>query len=167
MRVCVRIAETGTSALPVSSRLPCITFRIAIASTKRLPGAGWCHQRSYFTTGSAEKIPASLRFRAGGTDSIRGYGFQSIGTRKGASVLPAKYLGTASLEYQYWFKPDWGAAVFWDTGTATDNLDGVKLYHGVGVGARWRSPVGPVQLDVGYGIQDRKIRPHISLGVAF
>ncbi|CAG9177618.1 autotransporter assembly complex family protein [Cupriavidus respiraculi] len=120
-----------------------------------------------FTTGSAEKIPASLRFRAGGTDSIRGYGFQSIGTRKGASVLPAKYLGTASLEYQYWFKPDWGAAVFWDTGTATDNLDGVKLYHGVGVGARWRSPVGPVQLDVGYGIQDRKIRPHISLGVAF
>ncbi len=119
------------------------------------------------TRGDVTGIPASLRFRAGGTDSIRGYGYQSIGTRNGASVLPAKYLGTASLEYQYWFLHDWGAAIFWDTGTATDNLTGVKLYNGVGVGARWRSPVGPVQLDVGYGIQQKQFRPHISLGVAF
>ncbi len=119
------------------------------------------------TNGDVTKVPASLRFRAGGTDSIRGYGYQSIGTRNGASVLPAKYLGTASLEYQYWFLHDWGAAIFWDVGTATDNLTGVKLYNGVGVGARWRSPVGPVQLDVGYGIQAKQFRPHISLGVAF
>ncbi|GAB7548950.1 autotransporter assembly complex protein TamA [Cupriavidus sp. 8B] len=119
------------------------------------------------TNGDVTKVPASLRFRAGGTDSIRGYGYQSIGTRNGASVLPAKYLGTASLEYQYWFLHDWGAAIFWDVGTATDNLTGVKLYNGVGIGARWRSPVGPVQLDVGYGIQAKQFRPHISLGVAF
>ncbi|WP_416049460.1 autotransporter assembly complex protein TamA [Cupriavidus basilensis] len=119
------------------------------------------------TNGDVTKVPASLRFRAGGTDSIRGYSYQSIGTRNGASVLPAKYLGTASLEYQYWFLHDWGAAIFWDVGTATDNLTGVKLYNGVGIGARWRSPVGPVQLDVGYGIQEKQFRPHISLGVAF
>ena len=36
-------------------------------------------------------------------------------------------------------------------------------------GARrlWRTPVGPLQLDVGYGIQAKQFRPHISLGVAF
>lgn len=119
------------------------------------------------THGDVTKVPASLRFRAGGTDSIRGYSYQSIGTQSGASVLPAKYLGTASLEYQYWFLHDWGAAVFWDVGTATDSLTGVKLFNGVGIGARWRSPVGPVQLDIGYGIQDKQFRPHISLGVAF
>ncbi|RZT41308.1 autotransporter assembly complex protein TamA [Cupriavidus agavae] len=119
------------------------------------------------TSNDPALIPASLRFRAGGTDSIRGYTYQSIGTPNGASVLPARYLGTGSLEYQYWFKPDWGAAVFWDMGTATNNLSGVKIYHGVGVGARWRSPVGPVQLDIGYGIQEKQFRPHISLGVAF
>ncbi|MFP3534735.1 BamA/TamA family outer membrane protein, partial [Burkholderia sp. SIMBA_042] len=78
--------------------------------------------------------------------SIRGYSYQSIGTPNGASVLPARFLGTGSLEYQYWFKPEWGVAAFWDMGTATNDLHGVKLYHGVGVGARWRSPVGPVQL---------------------
>lgn len=119
------------------------------------------------TSSDPAKIPASLRFRAGGTDSIRGYSYQSIGTPNGASVLPARYLGTASLEYQYWFLPDWGAAVFWDVGTATNNLDGITLFNGVGVGARWRSPVGPVQLDIGYGIQQNQFRPHISLGVAF
>lgn len=119
------------------------------------------------TSSDPARIPASLRFRAGGTDSIRGYSYQSIGTPNGASVLPARYLGTGSLEYQYWFMPDWGAAVFWDVGTATNNLDGITLYNGVGVGARWRSPVGPVQLDIGYGIQQNQFRPHISLGVAF
>lgn len=119
------------------------------------------------TTADPSNVPASLRFRAGGTDSVRGYGYQSLGTPSGASVLPARYLGTGSLEYQYWFKPDWGAAVFWDMGTATDNLKGVKIYHGVGVGARWRTPVGAVQLDIGYGIQKQQFRPHISLGVAF
>jgi len=119
------------------------------------------------TSADPALIPASLRFRAGGTDSIRGYSYQSIGTPNGASVLPARFLGTGSLEYQYWFKPEWGVAAFWDMGTATNDLHGVKLYHGVGVGARWRSPVGPVQLDIAYGIQQNQFRPHISLGVAF
>jgi len=119
------------------------------------------------TKADPAQVPASLRFRAGGTDSIRGYSYQSIGTPEGAAVVPARYLGTGSLEYQYWFKPEWGAAVFWDAGTATNNLSGITIYNGVGVGARWRSPVGPVQLDIGYGIQKQQFRPHISLGVAF
>ncbi|CAG9179210.1 autotransporter assembly complex protein TamA [Cupriavidus pampae] len=119
------------------------------------------------TSSDPARIPASLRFRAGGTDSIRGYSYQSIGTPDGASILPARYLGTGSLEYQYWFKPDWGVAVFWDVGTATNSIKGITLYNGVGVGARWRSPVGPLQLDLGYGIQQNQFRPHISLGVAF
>ncbi|CAG2128917.1 Translocation and assembly module subunit TamA [Cupriavidus yeoncheonensis] len=119
------------------------------------------------TSADSSKIPATLRFRAGGTDSVRGYSYQSIGTASGSSVLPAKYLATTGLEYQYWFKPDWGMAVFWDAGTAADALNDVKIFNGVGVGARWRSPVGPVQLDIGYGIQEKQFRPHISLGVAF
>lgn len=119
------------------------------------------------TSADSSKIPATLRFRAGGTDSVRGYSYQSIGTASGSSVLPAKYLVTTGLEYQYWFKPDWGMAVFWDAGTAADALNDVKIFNGVGVGARWRSPVGPVQLDIGYGIQEKQFRPHISLGVAF
>jgi translocation and assembly module TamA len=57
--------------------------------------------------------------------------------------------------------------VFWDTGTATDNWAERRWYNGVGVGVRWKSPVGPIQLDLGYGIQEKQFRPSVSLGIAF
>lgn len=123
------------------------------------------------TTGSSRQVPATLRFRAGGTDSIRGYGYQSIGmpesSAQGSSVLPAKFLATAGLEYQHWLSQNWGGAVFYDAGSAVDTLSTVKIYQGVGLGVRWRSPVGPVHVDLAYGLENRQVRPHISLGIAF
>ncbi|WP_287497416.1 autotransporter assembly complex family protein [Pandoraea sp. CB10b_02] len=120
------------------------------------------------TNGNSNRIPSSLLFFAGGTSSIRGYTYQSIGRQQNGTTYPTKYLGTASLEYQRWVTRDWGGAVFWDVGTATDDYrHPTPLYHGVGVGLRWRSPVGPVNVDLGYGVHDRRLRPAISLGVAF
>ncbi|AHB06945.2 membrane protein [Pandoraea pnomenusa 3kgm] len=120
------------------------------------------------TNGNSDRIPSSLLFFAGGTSSIRGYNFQSIGRQQNGTTFPTKYLGTASLEYQRWVTRDWGGAVFWDVGTATDDYrHPTPLYHGVGLGVRWRSPVGPVNVDLGYGVRDRRLRPSISLGVAF
>ncbi len=120
------------------------------------------------TNGNSDRIPTSLLFFAGGTSSIRGYNFQSIGRQQNGTTFPTKYLGTASLEYQRWVTRDWGGAVFWDVGTATDDYrHPTPLYHGVGFGVRWRSPVGPVNVDLGYGVRDRRLRPSISLGVAF
>jgi translocation and assembly module TamA len=37
----------------------------------------------------------------------------------------------------------------------------------VGFGARWRSPVGPVNVDLAYGIRNKDIRPYLTLGIAF
>lgn len=119
------------------------------------------------TSGPGDGVPATLRFRTGGTQSVRGYDFQSIGNNVNGSTLPAKFLVTGGLEYQRWFLPEWGAAVFWDTGTATDNWAERRWYNGVGVGVRWKSPVGPIQLDLGYGIQEKQFRPSVSLGIAF
>ncbi len=120
-----------------------------------------------FTAGGTSGIPASLLFRAGGANSVRGYSYDSIGNNVAGSVLPTKYLVTASSEYQHWFTRDWGAAVFYDAGTATDNWSERRFFSGVGVGARWRSPVGPVNLDIGYGFQNRSWRPDLTLGIAF
>jgi translocation and assembly module TamA len=120
-----------------------------------------------FTSGPSSGIPASLLFRAGGSNSVRGYGFQSLGNNVGGSVLPTKYLVTASTEYQRWFSHDWGAAVFFDVGTATDTWGDKEFFPGVGFGARWRSPVGPVNVDLAYGIRDRSVRPYLTLGIAF
>ncbi len=120
-----------------------------------------------FTTGDAAGIPASLLFRAGGSNSVRGYGYQSIGNEVDGSVLPAKYLLTGAAEYQHWFTHDWGGAVFFDIGTATDTWGDKVFYPGTGIGARWRSPVGPVNIDLAYGIRDHSVRPYLTLGIAF
>jgi translocation and assembly module TamA len=120
-----------------------------------------------FTSGSSTGIPASLLFRAGGSNSVRGYSFQSIGNNVAGSVLPTKYLITGTTEYQHWFSRSWGAAAFFDIGTATDTWGEKVFYPGVGVGARWRSPVGPINVDLAYGIRNKSVRPYLTLGIAF
>jgi translocation and assembly module TamA len=98
---------------------------------------------------------------------VRGYSYEGIGNNVDGSVLPTKYLITASSEYQHWFTHDWGGAVFFDIGTATDTWGEKVFYPGVGFGARWRSPVGPVNVDLAYGIRNKDIRPYLTLGIAF
>ncbi|OJB51967.1 hypothetical protein BGV60_19030 [Burkholderia ubonensis] len=120
-----------------------------------------------FTSGSSTGVPASLLFRAGGSNSVRGYGYQSIGNSVAGSVLPTKYLTTGTAEYQHWFNRDWGAATFFDVGTATDAWGEKVFYKGVGIGARWRSPVGPINVDLAYGLRNHSVRPYLTLGVAF
>ncbi len=120
-----------------------------------------------FSGGGSSGIPASLLFRAGGSNSVRGYSFQSIGNNVGGSILPTKYLLTGTAEYQHWFTHNWGAAAFFDIGTATDTWSEKVFYPGAGVGARWRSPVGPVNVDLAYGIRNRSVRPYLTLGIAF
>ncbi|MFC5430303.1 autotransporter assembly complex family protein [Paraburkholderia denitrificans] len=120
-----------------------------------------------FTGSGSRNVPASLLFRAGGSNSVRGYSFESLGNDVAGSILPAKYLATGSAEYQHWFSHDWGGAAFFDVGTATDAW-GEKVFDtGAGVGARWRSPVGPVNLDLAYGFRNRSVRPYLTLGIAF
>jgi translocation and assembly module TamA len=119
------------------------------------------------TQGGNADIPGSLLFRAGGTNSIRGYTSRSIGNEVNGATYPTRFLATGSAEYQHWFRQDWGAAVFYDAGTATDTWSQRTLFQGAGVGARWRSPVGTINADIAYGIQRRQIRPHFSLGIAF
>jgi translocation and assembly module TamA len=120
-----------------------------------------------FSQGGNASIPASLLFRAGGTDSVRGYPFQSIGNEQDGTVYPTRYLATGGIEYVHWIREQWGAAVFYDVGLATDSWEDRSLFHAVGVGARYQSPVGRINVDLAYGFQENKIRPHLSLGIAF
>jgi translocation and assembly module TamA len=120
-----------------------------------------------FTGGPSSGVPASLLFRAGGSNSVRGYSFQSIGNDQSGSILPTKYLVTGSTEYQHWFSHDWGGAAFFDVGTATDTWGEKQFDPGAGIGARWRSPVGPVNLDLAYGFRTHSVRPYLTLGIAF
>jgi len=114
-----------------------------------------------------EGVPSSFLFRAGGDQSVRGYGYQQLGVREGDAIVGGRYLLTAGAEYQYWFRPPWGVAVFYDAGNAGDKFSDLNPKSGYGVGARWRSPVGPINVDVAYGHAVKKARLHFSLGFTF
>lgn len=115
--------------------------------------------------GDFDQVPASLRFFTGGDDSVRGYSYNSLSPEDAdGTATGGRYLLTGSAEYRYQFSGNWGAAVFYDTGGAF-NESGDELSHAVGLGARWRSPVGPVSIDLGFGLdEDSSIRLHLRVG---
>ncbi|NMM25839.1 MAG: outer membrane protein assembly factor [Glaciimonas sp.] len=116
---------------------------------------------------SKDGVPDAYLFRAGGDQSVRGYAYQGLGVAQGTAIVGGRYLAVGSAEYQNWFLPQWGAAVFVDAGNAADTVAALKPKVGYGVGGRWRSPVGPINLDIAYGQADKKVRMHFSLGVTF
>lgn len=115
-------------------------------------------------------IPYTLLFRAGGDDSVRGYGYQTLGPTKNGAVVGGRVLGTASAEVAHPFTqrfPAFLGAVFVDVGNAALKWKDFKPKVGYGAGVRWRSPVGPLRFDVAYGHQDRQFRYHFSVGITF
>ncbi|MBT9567398.1 MAG: outer membrane protein assembly factor [Thiobacillus sp.] len=112
-------------------------------------------------------IPTDFLFRAGGDNSVRGYAYQSLGDTLNGAVTSVRYLATGTVEYNYFFDRDWGLAVFVDAGDAADSPGALSPVFGYGVGARYRSPVGPINLDLAYGEATDKFRLHFSLGVSF
>lgn len=112
-------------------------------------------------------IPSDYLFRSGGDQTLRGYAYQSLGVRQGNAVVGGRYLAVAGAEYVHWLTPKWGAAVFVDSGNAADNLRDLAPVHGYGAGARWKSPVGPLNLDIAYGQKTQALRLHFSVGFNF
>ncbi len=112
-------------------------------------------------------IPTDILFRAGGDNSVRGYAYQSLGRTLSGGVASVRYLATGSVEYNYFFNRDWGLALFVDAGDAADSPGNLTPVFGYGFGARYRSPVGPVNLDLAYGEATDEFRLHFSLGVSF
>jgi translocation and assembly module TamA len=112
-------------------------------------------------------IPQEYLFRAGGIQSVRGYAFQSLGVHEGQAVVGGRVMATGTIEYNHWITPSWGAAIFTDVGDAADSVRSLDMAIGYGAGIRWRSPVGPLALDLARGQRDGKLRMHFSIAVAF
>jgi translocation and assembly module TamA len=111
--------------------------------------------------------PATFLFRAGGDQSVRGYGFQSLGVTEGDAVIGGRYLATGSIELIQWLTSQWGAAIFTDFGNAANSIKDLKPVYGYGLGARWKSPVGPIGADIAYGQETDEYRLHFNIGVIF
>jgi translocation and assembly module TamA len=114
-------------------------------------------------------IPDSLKFRAGGDDSVRGYGYRTLGPTQNGITVSGRDLFTASAEIARPISPKlqniWWAA-FVDAGNAADRWADLHPAIGYGLGLRLRSPVGPLRVDVAYGQQVKQVRLHVSIGIA-
>lgn len=114
--------------------------------------------------------PDSQKWRAGGDESVRGYSYRSLGPVVDGAIGSGTALATASLELARPISESmpslWGA-VFADAGNAANSFNELHPVVGVGVGIRWRSPVGPLRLDYAWGVESRKGRIHFSVGIAF
>ena len=108
--------------------------------------------------GSRDGIPSTLLFRTGGSTTVRGYDFESLGVTDGGAIVPGRYYGVASVDAIHWIDELWGLAAFVDAGNAVDSLSGAHLALGYGVGARVRTPLGPFRLDVAYGQDVHTVR---------
>ncbi len=112
-------------------------------------------------------IPQDYLFRAGGAQSVRGYGYRSLGVHEGNAIVGGRALLTGSLEYTHWFDARWGAAVFADAGDAADRWQDLRPAVGRGLGARWKSPAGPLAFDLAHGQRNDRWMLHFSLSAVF
>lgn len=137
--------------------------------------------------GGTTEIPLFERFYAGGINSVRGYERRHVGPLtppvKDPLGQPVRYdndpIGGRSLvefsfELRHPITEKLGGAVFLDGGQVSlESFDFPvgDLQYGAGVGVRYRSPVGPLHVDLGFPAEpphgDARWQIHLSLGQSF
>jgi translocation and assembly module TamA len=122
-------------------------------------------------------LAPSLNFFAGGNQSIRGFGYQSVGNeidviradgRKKTLVVGGDRLAVGSLEYQYYFTDNWRGALFFDGGDAFDQGE-FDFNYGAGFGVHYITPIGAVRLEFAQDLSEENPdwRLHLTVGAEF
>jgi outer membrane protein assembly complex protein YaeT len=130
-----------------------------------------------------QDLPASERFFAGGDTTVRGFSLDRLGTDE--TISPTGFpkggngLVVLNAEMRVALFGGFGGAAFLDAGNVfadANAIDFTKLRAAAGFGLRYRSPVGPIRIDLGFKLDRRELAPgrlerrsilHISLGQAF
>lgn len=153
--------------------------RVSLGMAEGFPRAALNAQGQVETV---EDLPASERFFAGGDTTIRGFALDTAGAPNTISAAGFPKGGNAlvllngELRVPVW--GDLGAAVFMDAGNVfnrTEEIDMGALRGSAGFGVRYRSPIGPIRLDVGFKLDRRVVAGrrepghafHFSIGQAF
>ncbi len=119
-------------------------------------------------------IPADERFYAGGSNSIRGYNYQSVGPLDGDNPVGGKSMLTLSCEFRMRVRDKIDLIAFLDAGNAyKTEMPGVgDLKFGSGLGVSYYSGIGPIRLDVGIPLEPRAgiddaFQVYVNLGHSF
>jgi len=165
---------------------------LTLEQTRRLYVRGRARALSYLPLGAAEQgrlalrgewgtvwargdvpVPSTELFLSGGDNTVRGYALRSLGVpQPDGTVNPGRVLGVGSVEWQRpWLvnaqRSAWEQTFFVDVGAVGDRAETLNAKVGVGTGVRYRSPVGPLQLDLAYGLATHRLRLHMTLGFRF
>lgn len=143
-----------------------------------LPNSQWGRialrgQAGGISTQDASAIPNTQLFITGGQNSVRGYAPGSIGVANAdGTISPGRYMAVGSAEWQVPIRmnkrlTDWEGTLFVDAGAVANDPRNLQAQVGVGMGARWRSPVGPLQIDLAYGEATKAWRLHLNVGFVF
>ena len=118
--------------------------------------------RVKIANGDRRDLAPSLAFFAGGSQSIRGYAYQSLGDEltvvepNGETktlVVGGDRLVIGSLEYQYYFTATWRGALFVDAGDAFDRGE-FDANVGAGFGVHYVTPVGAVRVELANSVSE-------------
>ena len=131
----------------------------------------------FISDGDRKDLAPSLSFFAGGSQSIRGFAYQSIGNEilltdldgnPRVIVVGGDRLVTASVEYQYYFNDTWRGAVFADAGDAFDEGE-FDAHYGAGFGLHYMSPVGAIRVELANDLSEDNPswRLHVNIGAEF
>ena len=128
-------------------------------------------------------LPASERFFAGGDSTVRGFVLDRLGTEETLNEdgFPTGGNGliVANLELRTAYWKGLGAVGFFDTGNVFRRVGDIQLDElrpTAGFGLRYRSPLGPLRVDLGFNLDRQNLSGggrergtvfHISLGQAF
>ncbi|XOV80306.1 MAG: autotransporter assembly complex family protein [Aestuariibacter sp.] len=128
----------------------------------------WRADLGAIATNSFQEVPSSLRYFAGGDQSIRGFGYQSLAPQdESEQLIGGKYLYTSSIEYSYELNEKWRLAAFADVGNASDEFLKDPA-TGLGIGLHWSTIIGPIRFYLARGNSDTEStwRFHFAMGAA-
>jgi translocation and assembly module TamA len=120
-------------------------------------------------------LPPDQRFYAGGTSTIRGYGYQLVGPMFPHTDIPTggTAITTGGIEFRQRLYTNWGVVAFVDAGQVSASLkplpDDTRI--GTGAGMRYYTPIGPIRFDIAVPVARREgedsFEVYIGLGQAF
>lgn len=124
--------------------------------------------------GSTSKVPVYERFYLGGPDTVRGYTWRHVSPKDNAgNPVGGKAMAAANVEYSFPLVTNLRGAVFYDSGNAWESFNefGSSFKSSVGAGVRVRTPLGPIKVDYGYGLDydkgEKKGKLHFSMSREF
>jgi len=188
MRVSVNVTPTFSFGHPstrflVTQSTASVYFDLNNLGLNKTPGRSVLAMRALagLAVGASQfSLPPDQRFYAGGSGTIRGYRYQSVGPLfPNGNPIGGTAINAGTVEFRQRFGQNFGTAVFLDAGNVSKNLSPFngQLKTGAGVGLRYYTPIGPIRLDVAVPLQRRSgqdvanpddaFEIYIGLGQAF